>query len=381
MNRQQLNRLGIVACIVVVIASANVAMATHFTFQGLGDLPGGSFLSNASDVSADGSVVVGQGRSASGREVFRWTSGGGMVGLGGLGGIASAVSADGSVVVGTLDNIEAFRWTSGGGMVGLGALPGGLFASGANGVSADGSVVVGWSDSSLSVFVQGEAFRWTSGGGMVGLGTLPSDPSLVFSEAQGISADGLVIVGRSSTTTDFEPFRWTSGGGMVELGTLPGAHLNSIAFAVSADGSVVVGTSSSEAFRWTSGGGMVGLGDLPGGVVASFARDVSADGSVVVGKGESASGPEAFLWTSSGGMQNLRDLLIAGGATGLTDWTLTGAIGVSADGLTFVGTGINPDGDTEAWIATVPEPSSIILAAFGFAAFAAWGWRRRKGCC
>ncbi len=40
---------------------------------------------------------------------------------------------------------EAFRWTSGGGMVGLGDLPGGESDSEANGVSADGSVVVGYS--------------------------------------------------------------------------------------------------------------------------------------------------------------------------------------------------------------------------------------------
>jgi probable HAF family extracellular repeat protein len=54
------------------------------TFQGLGDLAGGSFSSFAIGVSADGSVVVGQGLSASGSEAFRWTSGTGMVGLGDL---------------------------------------------------------------------------------------------------------------------------------------------------------------------------------------------------------------------------------------------------------------------------------------------------------
>src|SRR5689334_4676153 len=61
------------------------------------------------------------------------------------------------------------------------------------------------------------------------------------------------------------------------LGQLPGGELsNSSADAVSADGSTVVGTSSSdrsdlEAFRWTAATGMVGLGFLPGGD-RSFAR-------------------------------------------------------------------------------------------------------------
>ena len=50
-------------------------------------------------------------------------------------------------------------------------------------------------------------------------------------------------------------------------------------------------------------------------------------------------------------MQNLRELLIAGGATGLTGWTLTQASGISADGRTIVGFGRNPRGQTEAWIA------------------------------
>ena len=48
---------------------------------GLGDLPGGSFDSCAYGVSGDGSLVVGNGSSASGGEAFRWTADGGMVDL------------------------------------------------------------------------------------------------------------------------------------------------------------------------------------------------------------------------------------------------------------------------------------------------------------
>jgi probable HAF family extracellular repeat protein len=84
--------------------------------QGLGDLAGGSFSSSAYAASADGDVIVGDGQSASGQEPFRWTSAGGMVGLGHLpgdtAGFGAAVSADGSVVVGvsSKDHVpQAFR--------------------------------------------------------------------------------------------------------------------------------------------------------------------------------------------------------------------------------------------------------------------------------
>ena len=109
-------------------------------FIGLGDLPGGDFSSTGWDVSADGTTVVGGGRSENGREAMRWTAQSGMVGLGVLPGdhytsIAHDVSGSGSVVVGWSmggsGQQEAFRWTAAEQMVGLGDLPGGYFESAA----------------------------------------------------------------------------------------------------------------------------------------------------------------------------------------------------------------------------------------------------------
>jgi probable HAF family extracellular repeat protein len=112
-----------------------------------------------------------------------------------------------------------------------------------------------------------------------GLGFLPGGP---FSRAQGVNADGTVVVGFGDAATGIvnEAFRWTQAGGMVGLGFLPGGNLSS-AFGVNADGTVVVGIGN-EAFRWTQAGGMAGLGFLPGGS-GSEARAVNADGTVVVG--------------------------------------------------------------------------------------------------
>lgn len=275
---------------------------------------------------------------------------------------AYAVSADGTKVVGYSSGAsgdEAFLWTSNGGMVGLGDLPGGGFSSMATGISSDGTTVVG-SSLGASGF---EPFRWTSGGGMVGLGELPG--GLFQSYGKAISGDGTTVVGQDGNSAgNYEATRWTSGGGMVGLGDLAGGAFNSEANAASADGTVVVGrgvsASGNEAFRWTSGGGMVGLGDLPGGYFESRATAVTTDGSVVAGVGRTALGYEVFFWDATNGMQNLREVLISWGCD-LTGWTLTSVSAISADGKTFVGSGTNPSGVTEAWIATV-EPSSWVAA-------------------
>jgi probable HAF family extracellular repeat protein len=316
------------------------------SFQGLGLLPGGS-LSEASGVSADGSVVVGWDVTSSNvEEAFRWTAGGGMAGLGFLPGCsyswATGVSADGSVVVGDSGTSwgaeEAFRWTAEGGMV---HLPDGSGPSYALGVSADGSVVVGYdSPSNFSC----EAFRWTAEGGMV---YLPGD-----SLADGVSADGSVVVGFDSPSNfSCEAFRWTAEGGMVYL---PG---DSLAVDVSADGSVVVGASvtssvDEEAFRWTAEGGMAGLGFLPGGNY-SYATGVSADGSVVVG--DTSSGP--FIWDAAHGMRDLGSVLTQEGVN-LAGWSLDCAVGISADGSTVFGFGTGSTGQWEAWIAHLGQPAT-----------------------
>jgi probable HAF family extracellular repeat protein len=164
---------------------------------------------------------------------------------------------------------EAFRWTTDGGMVGLGALPlpSPPPSSIAFDVSHDGSIVVGRSGSDPF-----EAFRWTAGGGMTGLGVLPGEPvSAPQSFAWSTSADGSVVVGQSGGLT--RAFRWTAADGMVPLGGPP----YSSAMDVSADGNVIVGSieiTSQQMFRWTSQSGIIQLG--PG-----IANAVSTDGSII----------------------------------------------------------------------------------------------------
>jgi probable HAF family extracellular repeat protein len=308
---------------------AAVSIGYADTPTDLGVLPGGS-ASAAWGVSADGSVIVGFSDSGSGTRAFRWTSAG-MASLGTLPGgnysYARDVSADGSVVVGvstsTIPGTRAFRWTATGGMADLGTLVGGSGYT-AYGVSADGEVVVGAANLSAGGT---RAFRWTAGTGMLSLGTLGGSTSIAYAS----SADGSVVVGDSSNGVNARAFRWTAGGGMVDLGTLPGG-LTAYARGVSADGSVIVGSANvspsiTRAFRWTVGGGMADLGTLSGGG-SSQAFAVSANGSIVVGQAVLGSSFHAFLWSPAGGMTDIG--VLPGG-------TSSAAYAISADGSVVVG--------------------------------------------
>ncbi len=161
--------------------------------------------SSAHAVSADGSIVVGQGTRAGGREAFRWTEATGIQGLGHLGhapnnpnsfsGGALAISTDGNVIVGASsapDGNQGFRWENGN-MMGLGAWPGN--SAEASGVSGDGSVIVG------NVLSGSGAFIWTAQRGLRELKTaLEQEYGLdvtgwTLTRVNGISRDGRVLAG------------------------------------------------------------------------------------------------------------------------------------------------------------------------------------------
>jgi probable HAF family extracellular repeat protein len=210
-----------------------------------------------------------------------------------------------------------------------------------------------------------EGFAWTAASGMQPLGFLPGDN---FSSAFAVSADGAVIVGRSgvigSEEGGTEAVRWV-GGGLEGLGDLPGGRFNSFATAVSSDGAVVVGASESaeggstrtEAFRWTETGGMQGLGLLVSGPSATTAQGVSTDGNRVVGVSQSSlSGEDAFFWSPEHGMRALQDVLEQDFGLDFGGWVLSSATQISADGSTIVGRGLNPLGSVEAWVAVIPVP-------------------------
>ena len=75
-------------------------------------------------------------------------------------------------------------------------------------------------------------------------------------------------------------------------------------------------------------------------------------------------------------MRNLRDVLSGDFGLDLTGWQLIAASAITPDGRTIVGTGFNSDGNQEAWIATIPEPGSLVLLGLGGLAL---GRRKRSG--
>ncbi len=350
------------------------------TFEGLGDLPGGFCDSRAWAISEDGVAVAGMSWSEAperddgplGFEAIRWAQDTGIQGLGGLPGRSDSWALDiasrGDVVVGgarwanNVSEARAFRWTDVEGMVDLGVFSSDVGSSIARAVSSDGNTIVGRARGGIAGVNQ--AFRWTAATGMQLLTGMPSSPASVASD---ISADGRVIVGCLGN----EAYRWTEALRLELIGPVDAVFAKAREVSVSGDGSTIVGsafeagtTEPRIGFRWTTAQGFVLL-PLP-----SFAREVnpqavSYDGSVVVGytvDGNDHNRVRPFIWDDATGIRNIKDVLIQEyGLCEVAAWSLGFVRDVSADGRSIVGTGVNPDGNGEAWLARLPGPNAAIL--------------------
>jgi uncharacterized membrane protein len=204
---------------------------------------GGPVHSTVTGISHDGSVIVGRDTTGSTQNdfferPFRWTAAGGTQYLPGLSGAATDVSADGSVVVGyTYDapTDGGKRWTVSGDTVTETSLD--FFPER---VSADGQSIVGFSKQGW-----GQAVRWTQQQGTVPLNSGGSE----FYWITDISGDGSIVVGHAETGYGPQAVIWDQDLGMrdlkVELVTRYGLDLTGVALiyalAISEDGRTIVG--------------------------------------------------------------------------------------------------------------------------------------------
>lgn len=362
-----------VASVFVVVVLFGQARAA--TFQSLSDLTGGDFPGRITGLSADGSTIIGDGGGAHTGQTFvidrvsgqtTWLDE--LPGGQGVEGRARAVSGDGRFVVGDTYSFGGAngyvydRWSGQTTPIVANPDPGTGYT--AQGISADGSTVVGGGPlGGLSGYVVYD----TSTEAAAQLDSTSGTPLRLsfLLETIGVSWDGSRVAGKGPSggpaSTGVVLDRHTGHG--TAIGGLPGGNGGSLPLAMSADGSTVVGWSASangaqEAFVYDADTEqLTGLGSLMGGPnFSSRANAVSANGLTIVGRARTGGLEDfsAFIHQPHAGMRSLNDLM---GNFGLAEgWRLEDATGISADGLTIVGTGRDPDFAYRSWVISFREP-------------------------
>jgi probable HAF family extracellular repeat protein len=320
------------------------------------------------DMSADGTIIVGTFSNYG--PAWRWTAQTGIVNIGGDG-FQAKISRDGKTIVSNAEDangissaaiwIQEKQWKTLGGVAGAQPIDGNL--STAYSVSGDGSIVVGlaWVEGAAA-----HAFRWDAKTGMVDLGSLQGRNS----RANVISSDGNVILGWDDNLpalalSPYDVWRgvmWWQG---TERLLHPYGWVGQVE-ATNFNGTVFVGecspTAARHAYRMDVWGRIDDLGALPRGVLPdrqeqedmSIAGAVSDDGFVIGGQSGYKPPTDAFLWTPVTGMVKLSEFALRLGITGLDGWTLIGVSYIAPDGKRVAGTGINPDGQMEGYVITLP---------------------------
>jgi uncharacterized membrane protein len=441
-----------ISCAILILVQSRCVCAADFS--GIGFLNPGDNVSRVNALSSDGSVVAGVSYReytfacptdgpefhSTYRRGFVWSVPSGFTALSPIdpnqlgydeiydvaphgaavfGGSFGDIQYFCGTPVGSYDARGLFEWTPAGG---TGSTAPGYFSKR---YSHNLEVYAG-TQGVASFYGATSAYRRTPANGIQTLGWLGWPNAAIddfhgpFSVATGISGDGSVVVGNSTSAAAYSPpiltvpitidpnpsptipgsgpssynteaFRWTEDAGMVGLGDLPGGDYGSVATGVSGDGRTIIGASAvengSEGFRWTAETGMVPIGGLlPGG--NSELKAVSFDGSQIVGSSvdslEFIADPmlagggyyqahwAAIIWDAQHGVRDLKQVLEADFGLSLAGWQITSAIDISDDGLTITGSGINPSGQEEGWVAhltSVPEPSTFALSSTGILLF------------
>jgi uncharacterized membrane protein len=274
---------------------------------------------------------------------------------------ADAVSGDGTTIFGyssrSSTRTQLYRWTGPGTFQGLGNAVNaqGIVAEDAN---HDGSVVVGTVSAARGAVY--EAFVWTPQGGIQ---PIPGVGSL--STANAVSADGTIVVGSGvDAGLNSLAYVWRTDGTLTILPHFSGN--NSAAYDMSADGRVIVGYSQVNgpgvACGWRDGIAF-SLGTLSG-YENSECASVSDDGSIITGSCRTIIGPvgpdNQFVWTEAWGMLGVTEFLGRYGVEVPTGMYFD-RVKVSGDGRTIYGLGAFSAGNSGTFVFTIPTPGSLMV--------------------
>ena len=190
--------------------------------------------------------------------------------------------------------------------------------------------------------------------------------------ATAISADGSTIVGYCGTQA---AFLWTFDGGFADLGISSATALESLGFAVNADGSALLSRFSradgtSGALRWNAGAGTTDVLVQPASTEL-FLNAASGDLSVIVGAYDDATLPAGdqlgFRFTAAGGLKTLavpdQSAYGCGTFSVSTDGTvMVGACYDAANVLRASRWRVQPSGDV---VLDLPDTSANQTYAYG----------------
>ncbi|MBK9433370.1 MAG: autotransporter domain-containing protein [Sphingomonadales bacterium] len=209
----------------------------------------------------------------------------------------------------------------------------------------------------------GYVYRWSAAGSFQEIGRVDASFTMF---ARGIDGAGNAIVGLAENPSTFnDPFGaetrafvWRAGSGLTTLPDLSsappvGTNRYSEANGISRDGTIIVGQSRGtdgrlQAVYWR-GRAITGLGWLPGSSPADsnpFATNVTqalaanATGDIIVGKAIGSTTDLAWRWTSASGMQDL-NVFAASAGINLGGFVLTDAVGLSDNGQYITGNSFN----------------------------------------
>lgn len=311
--------------------------------------------SQALGISCDGSAIVGKAATSLGSEACRWNAALVPRALGGapdspMESAAYASSADGSVIVGygkTPSGWRGFLYSDSRGLEPLSSFAGGGVET-AFDISADGSVVCGGRPNQCSSY---SPYRWTAGNGFGSLMNC-AGPAAAYC----MTPDGSVIAGGSFNQNG--AFVWSGASPGQWLGDLPGGPNAASLRGITADGATAVGygsdPSGTHAVWWTQAKGLQVLpngGEPPNGEYFSTAWAVSPDGSLIVGFTTSDSGREAALWDADRQLSLVRDVLASDGVSTHVGWQLQEAwdLATVCGETIIVGFGTDSSGATRGW--------------------------------